>query len=77
MAGSVVALVRRRPLSSAASVADLALAGLLLILAPLVLAPEVLLGTWMAYQPAYTLSIIITASGVRSPVLGAGGLVES
>ncbi|MFC7762599.1 sensor histidine kinase [Catellatospora bangladeshensis] len=74
VAGSVVALVRRRPLGTAASVADLALAGLLLVLAPLVLAPEVLLGTWMAYQPAYALSIIITASGVRGLVLWAGGL---
>lgn len=72
--GSVVALVRRRPLGSAASAVDFALAGLLLVVAPLALAPQVRVGTWIAYQPAYALSIIITASGVRSLVLWAGGL---
>lgn len=75
VAVSVVALVRRRPLGTAASVADFALACGLLVLGPLVLAPGVRLGTWVAYQPGYALSVILTASGVRSRTLCVGGLV--
>ncbi|WP_246158754.1 ATP-binding protein [Catellatospora sichuanensis] len=72
---SVVTLVRRRPLGAAASAADFALACLLLALAPLVLESGERFGTWVAYQPGYALSIIITASGVRSLTLWAGGLL--
>ncbi|NUT34613.1 MAG: HAMP domain-containing histidine kinase [Hamadaea sp.] len=66
--------MRRRPLGSVASAADFALAGLLLVVAPLVLNDGERFGTWVAYQPGYALSIIITASGVRSLVLWAGSL---
>lgn len=72
--GSVTALVRRRPLGAAASTVDFALAGLLLVTAPLLLASGERFGTWVAYQPGYALSIIITASGVRSLLLWAGGI---
>jgi signal transduction histidine kinase len=76
VAGSVVTLVRRRPLGAAASAADFALACLLLVLGPLVLLPDERFGTWVAFQPAYALSIIITASGVRSLVFWSGGLLS-
>lgn len=75
VAVSVVTLVRRRPLGTAASAADFALACVLLVLGPLVLASGDRFGTWVAYQPGYALSVIVTASGVRSPVLWAGGLL--
>jgi signal transduction histidine kinase len=74
IAASVVTLVRRRPLGQATAAADFVLACLLLVLAPLVLLEGERFGTWVAYQPGYALSIIITASGVRSRVLWAGGL---
>lgn len=73
---TVVTLIRRRPLGAAASTADFALACTLLVLAPHVLAPGERFGTWVAYQPGYALSVVITASGVRSLVLWAGGLVS-
>lgn len=75
VAVSVVTLVRRRPLGAAASAADLALACALLLLGPLVLEAGERLGTWIAFQPAYALAIIITSSGVRSLSLWAGGLL--
>ena len=71
---SVVTLVRRRPLGAAASAADLALACVLLLLGPVVLVSGERLGTWVAYQPAYALSVNSTTSGVRSRILWAGGL---
>jgi two-component sensor histidine kinase len=73
IAVSVATLVRRRPLGAAASAADFALACVVLVLGPLVLASGERFGTWVAYQPGYALSIIITASGVRSLSLWAGG----
>jgi signal transduction histidine kinase len=73
VAVSVATLVRRRPLGGAASAADFALACLVLVLGPLVLATGERFGTWVAFQPGYALSIIITASGVRSLALWAGG----
>ncbi|MEN3614935.1 ATP-binding protein [Plantactinospora sp. ZYX-F-223] len=75
IAVSVVTLVRRRPLGAAGSAADFALACLLLVLGPLVLAPGERLGTWVAFQPAYALSIIITAGGVRGRTHWVGGLL--
>lgn len=72
---SVTTLVRRRPLGTAGSAADFALACVLLALGPLVLAPGVRLGTWVAYQPGYVLSVILTAGGVRSRALAAGGVL--
>jgi len=72
---SVVTLVRRRPLGAAASAADLALACVLLVLGPVVLVSGERLGTWVAYQPAYALSVNSTISGVRSRTLWAGGLL--
>jgi signal transduction histidine kinase len=72
---SVVTLVRRRPLGAAGSAADFALACALLVLGPSVLAPGERLGTWVAFQPSYGLSVILTASGVRSRTLWAGGLL--
>lgn len=74
VAVSVATLVRRRPPGAAASAMDFALACALLVLGPLVLASAERFGTWVAYQPGYALSIIITASGVRSVALWAGGL---
>ncbi|MGN9907783.1 sensor histidine kinase [Phytohabitans sp. LJ34] len=75
VAVSVVTLVRRRPLGAATSATDFALACVLLVLGPLVLPSGERIGTWVTYQPAYALSVIITASGVRSRVLWAGGLL--
>ena len=75
VAVSVATLVRRRPLGAAAAAVDFALACTLLVLGPLVLAAGERFGTWVAYQPGYALSIIITASGVRSVALWAGGLL--
>jgi hypothetical protein len=75
IAVSVLVLVRRRPLGPVASTADFGLACLLLVLGPMVLASGERFGTWVAYQPGYALSIIITASGVRSLTLWAGGLL--
>jgi hypothetical protein len=72
---SAVTLVRRRPLGPAGSAADFALACVLLVLGPLVLASGERLGTWVAYQPGYVLSVILTASGVRSRTLWAGGVL--
>ncbi|MFC6022602.1 sensor histidine kinase [Plantactinospora solaniradicis] len=72
---SAVALVRRRPLGAAGSAVDFALACLLLVLGPLVLTPGDRFGTWVAYQPGYALSVLYTASGVRSLTLWAGGLL--
>jgi hypothetical protein len=72
---SAVTLVRRRPLGAAASAADFGLAGVLLVLAPLVLESGDRFGTWVAYQPGYALSIIITASGVRGSAIWVSGLV--
>ncbi|MBB5873679.1 signal transduction histidine kinase [Allocatelliglobosispora scoriae] len=72
---SITTLVRRRPLGAVAAAADFALASALLALGPLVLASGERFGTWMAYQPGYALSIIITASGIRSLTLWAGGLL--
>ncbi|CAM3338474.1 sensor histidine kinase [Kibdelosporangium persicum] len=72
---SAVTLARRRPLGAASSAADFALACVLLVLGPQVLAPGERLGTWVAFQPAYVLSVILTASGVRSRILWAGGLL--
>ncbi|MFD0599210.1 sensor histidine kinase [Catellatospora coxensis] len=62
------------PLGAYVSAADYSLACLLLVLAPLVLVPGERFGTWIAYQPGYALSVIITASGVRSLTLWAGGM---
>jgi two-component sensor histidine kinase len=73
---SVLTLVRRRPLGPAASAADFALACALLVLGPLVLVPGERFGTWVAYQPGYALSVLYTASGVRSRTLWAGGLLS-
>ncbi|SCG64589.1 sensor histidine kinase [Micromonospora coxensis] len=75
VAVSVATLVRRRPLGATAAAVDFALACVLLVLGPLVLATGERFGSWVAYQPGYALSIIITASGVRSLVLWAGGLL--
>ncbi len=72
---SVATLVRRRPLGAVVSAADYTLACLLLVLAPLVLVSGERFGTWIAYQPGYALSVIITASGVRSLALWAGGML--
>ncbi|GHJ43522.1 hypothetical protein Cs7R123_08640 [Catellatospora sp. TT07R-123] len=72
---SAMTLVRRHPPGTAASAADFALACLLLVLGPLVLVDGERFGTWVAYQPGYALSIIITAGGVRSVVVWAGGLL--
>ncbi|MFC0096752.1 sensor histidine kinase [Micromonospora marina] len=72
---STATLVQRRPLGSAVATADFALACVLLLVGPLVLVPEERLGTWIGFQPAYALSIVITASGVRSLALWAGGLL--
>ncbi|MDQ7907428.1 ATP-binding protein [Phytohabitans sp. ZYX-F-186] len=72
---SVVTLVRRRPLGAAGSAADFALACFLLLLGSVLLEPGERLGTWVAYQPAYALSVIITDGGVRSRTLWAGGLL--
>ncbi|MBV1851317.1 ATP-binding protein [Catellatospora sp. NEAU-YM18] len=72
---SAVTLVRRRPLGAAACTADFALACALLVAGPLVLVSGERFGTWVAYQPGYALSIIITASGVRSLALWIGGLL--
>ncbi|MEV4479554.1 ATP-binding protein [Micromonospora coxensis] len=72
---SVATLVRRRPLGATAAALDFTLACVLLVLGPLVLATDERFGSWVAYQPGYALSIIITASGVRSLVLWAGGLL--
>jgi two-component sensor histidine kinase len=75
VAVSVVTLVRRRPLGPMASAADFALACALLVLGPSVLVPGERFGTWVAYQPGYALSVLYTASGVRSLTLWAGGLL--
>ncbi|SCG62314.1 sensor histidine kinase [Micromonospora halophytica] len=75
VAVSVATLVRRRPLGAAAAAVDFALACTLLVLGPLVLEAGERFGTWVAYQPGYALSIIITASGVRSVALWGGGLL--
>ncbi|WP_245602080.1 sensor histidine kinase [Hamadaea tsunoensis] len=75
IAVSVVTLARRRPVGAAAATADFALACLLLVFAPYVVLPGARFGTWVAFEPGYALSVIITASGVRSLVLWAGGLV--
>ncbi|MGB2568982.1 sensor histidine kinase [Micromonospora citrea] len=75
VAVSVATLVRRRPLGATAAAVDFALACALLVLGPLVLEAGERFGTWVAYQPGYALSIIITASGVRSVALWAGGLL--
>ncbi len=72
---SAVTLVRRRPLGAAAAAADFALACVLLVLGPLVLAPGERLGTWHSFQPGYVLSVIITASGVRSRTVWVGGVL--
>ncbi|MFI7573914.1 sensor histidine kinase [Micromonospora sp. NPDC049497] len=74
VAVSVATLVRRRPLGAAVSALDYTLACLLLLLGPLVLVPGERFGTWVAYQPGYALSVIITAGGVRSVALWAGGM---
>jgi two-component sensor histidine kinase len=71
---SVVTLVRRRPLGTAGATADFALACALLLLGPVVLAPDERLGTWVTFQPANALSVIYTASGVRHRTLWLGGL---
>ncbi|WP_202919396.1 sensor histidine kinase [Saccharothrix deserti] len=75
VAVSAVALVRRRPLGAAGSAVDFALACVLLVLGPLVLASGERIGTWVAFQPGYVLSVILTASGVRSRALWAGGVL--
>jgi len=75
VAVSVVTLVRRRPLGAAASAADFAFAYVLLVLGPVVLVSGERFGTWVAYQPGYALAIILTAGGVRSLTLWAGGLL--
>ncbi|MEV4489104.1 ATP-binding protein [Micromonospora coxensis] len=75
VAVSVATLVRRRPLGATAAALDFTLACVLLVLGPLVLATGERFGSWVAYQPGYALSIIITASGVRSLVLWAAGLL--
>ncbi|MFJ8580883.1 ATP-binding protein [Micromonospora sp. NPDC093277] len=75
VAVSVVTLVRRRPLGVAASAADLALACVLLLLGPVVLLPGERMGSWVAYQPGYALSVSSTIGGVRSRALWAGGLL--
>ncbi|MEV6969084.1 ATP-binding protein [Hamadaea sp. NPDC051192] len=75
VAVSVATLIRQRPLGAVASAADFALACALLVLAPQVLVAGERFGTWVAYQPGYALSVILTASGVRSLVLWAGSLL--
>ncbi|WP_405855106.1 ATP-binding protein [Streptomyces sp. NBC_00090] len=75
VAVSVVTLVRRRPLGTAVSVLDFALACALLLLGPLVLAPWDRFGTWTAFQPGYALCVIITAGGVRGLGVWAAGLL--
>ncbi|WP_435738159.1 ATP-binding protein [Cellulosimicrobium sp. PMB13] len=74
VAVTVGSLVLRRPLGTAVAVADFALACLLLALGPFVLPPDVRFGAWSAFQPGYALSVIITASGVRSVAVWLGGL---
>ncbi|NUR73847.1 MAG: ATP-binding protein [Hamadaea sp.] len=76
VAVTVVCLIHRRPLGAAASTADFALACALLLLAPMVLVPGERFGTWVAFQAAYALSVILTASGVRSILLWAGGMLS-
>ncbi|NUR99896.1 MAG: ATP-binding protein [Kribbellaceae bacterium] len=68
-------LIRRRPVGSGAAAADFALACVLLVVAPYVVPAAARFGTWGAFEPGYALSVIITASGVRSLVLWAAGLV--
>ncbi|MEF9883877.1 sensor histidine kinase [Streptomyces sp. P9-A4] len=75
VAVSVVTLVRRRPPGTVVSVLDFALACALLVLGPLVLAPGDRFGTWVAFQPGYALSVVITAGGVRGLALWAGSLL--
>ncbi len=72
---SVLTLVRRRPLGTVGAAADFALACALLLLGPVVLAPEERLGTWVTFQPANALSVIYTSSGVRHRTLWLGGLL--
>ncbi|MFD0202896.1 MULTISPECIES: sensor histidine kinase [Saccharothrix] len=68
-------VVRRRPLGPLGAAADFGLACLLLAVAPLVLAEGERLGTWVAFQSAYALSVVMTASGVRSLALAVVGLL--
>lgn len=72
---SVASLVTARPLGAGAVLADFALASVVMLVGPLVVAPEDRVGTWVGFQPGYALSVIITAIGPKSPVVLAVGLL--
>ncbi|PZR52675.1 ATP-binding protein [Xylanimonas oleitrophica] len=71
---SGVALVTRRPLSTPVVSVDVLIAVGVLALSAWVVAPDHRVGTWVAFQTGYALSVVITATTVRSLTVVAWGL---
>ncbi|MEO6996984.1 MAG: ATP-binding protein [Terracoccus sp.] len=77
---SAVVIRRGRPLGPLGTVVDLAVAALLLLLGPLTVLLDDRIGTWVGFQSAYALSVLIASCAVRSRaawLVGVGAIVTA
>lgn len=71
---SVVALIRQHPVGPRLFAVDAVVAAGLLVLGDLCVPPDMRVGTWVGFQPAYALSVVASGAVIRAAWWWLGGV---